>query len=89
VKRVTLELGGKSPSLILEDADLEAAVRMAITAGFQNSGQACLAGTRILVPEARLSDVLPLAKTGDGGERRSGPARPCHRDRSHGECKTI
>jgi aldehyde dehydrogenase (NAD+) len=51
-----------SPSLILEDADLEAAVPMAINAGFQNSGQACLAGTRILVPEARLSDVLPLAK---------------------------
>ncbi len=62
VKRVTLELGGKSPSLILEDADLEAAVPMAIMAGFQNSGQACLAGTRILVPEKRLSDVLPLAK---------------------------
>ena len=62
VKRVTLELGGKSPSLILEDADLEAAVPMAITAGFQNSGQACLAGTRILVPEGRLSEVLSLAK---------------------------
>src|ERR1700724_830011 len=38
VKRVTLELGGKSPSLILEDANLEAAVPMAISAGFQNSG---------------------------------------------------
>jgi aldehyde dehydrogenase (NAD+) len=62
VKRVSLELGGKSPSLILEDADFETAVPMAITAGFQNSGQACVAGTRILVPEARLSDVLPLAK---------------------------
>jgi aldehyde dehydrogenase (NAD+) len=62
VKRVTLELGGKSPSLILEDADLEAAVPMAISAGFQNSGQACLAGTRILVPKARLSEVLRFAK---------------------------
>jgi aldehyde dehydrogenase (NAD+) len=62
VKRVTLELGGKSPSLILEDADLEAAVPMAIAAGFQNSGQACVAGTRILVPKARLSDVLSRAK---------------------------
>jgi aldehyde dehydrogenase (NAD+) len=62
VKRVTLELGGKSPSLILEDADLEAAVPMAIAAGFQNSGQACLAGTRILVPQARLSDILDQAK---------------------------
>jgi aldehyde dehydrogenase (NAD+) len=62
VKRVTLELGGKSPSLILEDADLEAAVPMAIAAGFQNSGQSCIAGTRILVPKARLSDVLEQAK---------------------------
>jgi aldehyde dehydrogenase (NAD+) len=62
VKRVTLELGGKSPSLILEDADLATAVPAAILAGFQNSGQACLAGTRILVPEARLAEVLPLAK---------------------------
>jgi aldehyde dehydrogenase (NAD+) len=62
VKRVTLELGGKSPSLILEDANFEAAVPMAINAGFVNSGQACLAGTRILVPESRLSDVLCLAK---------------------------
>jgi aldehyde dehydrogenase (NAD+) len=62
VKRVTLELGGKSPSLILEDANFESAVPMAITAGLLNSGQACLAGTRILVPAARLSEVLSLAK---------------------------
>jgi aldehyde dehydrogenase (NAD+) len=62
LKRVTLELGGKSPTLILEDADLDAAVPAAITAGFQNSGQACLAGTRILVPELRLSEVLKLAR---------------------------
>jgi aldehyde dehydrogenase (NAD+) len=62
VKRVTLELGGKSPSLILDDADLETAVPMAITAGFQNSGQACIAGTRILVPAARLPEVVALAK---------------------------
>jgi aldehyde dehydrogenase (NAD+) len=62
VKRVTLELGGKSPSLILEDANFESAVPMAIAVGFLNSGQACLAGTRILVPAARLSDVLSLAK---------------------------
>ena len=62
LKRITLELGGKSPCLILEDADLEAAVPMAIAAGFQNSGQACIAGTRILVPKARLPDILRLAR---------------------------
>jgi aldehyde dehydrogenase (NAD+) len=51
-KRVTLELGGKSPTIILDDADLEKAIPMAIAAGFINSGQACLAGTRILVPRS-------------------------------------
>jgi aldehyde dehydrogenase (NAD+) len=62
MKRVTLELGGKSPTLILDDAELETAVPLAITSGFQNSGQACIAGTRILVPEDRLQDVIRLAK---------------------------
>ncbi|AHF75780.1 Aldehyde dehydrogenase [Sodalis praecaptivus] len=54
LKRVTLELGGKSPTLILDDADLDLAIPMALTAGFMNSGQACIAGTRILVPQHRL-----------------------------------
>ncbi|MFK4446070.1 aldehyde dehydrogenase (NAD+) [Caballeronia udeis] len=62
MKRVTLELGGKSPTLILDDADLEIAVPLAVTSGFQNSGQACIAGTRILVPEGSLQDVIRLAK---------------------------
>ncbi|CAM6678294.1 Aldehyde dehydrogenase SA1924 [Leclercia adecarboxylata] len=45
--RVTLELGGKSPTLILDDADLDQAVSLAVQAGLMNSGQACVAGTRI------------------------------------------
>jgi aldehyde dehydrogenase (NAD+) len=61
MKRVTLELGGKSPSIILDDADLEKAVAGALAAGFVNSGQACVAGTRILVPERRLDEVLAIA----------------------------
>ena len=61
VKRVTLELGGKSPSIILDDADLEEAVTGALMAGFVNSSQACVAGTRILVPERQLDDVLAIA----------------------------
>jgi aldehyde dehydrogenase (NAD+) len=61
LKRVTLELGGKSPSIILDDADLDKAVAGALQAGFVNSGQACVAGTRILVPESRLEDVLAVA----------------------------
>ncbi len=62
MKRVTLELGGKSPTLILDDADLDTAVPLAVKAGFENSGQACIAGTRILVPENRLQDTVRLAK---------------------------
>jgi aldehyde dehydrogenase (NAD+) len=61
IKSVTLELGGKSPSIILDDADLDVAVPGALAAGFVNSGQACVAGTRILVPESRLEEVLSVA----------------------------
>jgi aldehyde dehydrogenase (NAD+) len=61
VKRVTLELGGKSPTVILDDADFATAVPLAIQAGFMNSGQACIAGTRLLVPRARLSEFEALA----------------------------
>ena len=56
LKRVTLELGGKSPVLIMDDADLGWAAPLAIQAGFINSGQACIAGTRILVSRKRLAD---------------------------------
>ncbi|MDB5426639.1 MAG: aldehyde dehydrogenase family protein [Phenylobacterium sp.] len=62
LKRVTLELGGKSPTVILDDADFAQAVPLAVMAGFANSGQACIAGTRILVPQARLAEFLPLIK---------------------------
>ena len=61
-KRVTLELGGKSPSIILDDADLDAAVVGAFASGFVNSGQSCVAGTRILVPESRLEEVLEVVR---------------------------
>ena len=62
LKRVTLELGGKSPTVILDDADFAQAVPLAVMAGFGNSGQACIAGTRVLVPERRLAEFLPLIK---------------------------
>ena len=61
IKSVTLELGGKSPSIILDDADLEQAVAGAFAAGFVNSSQACVAGTRILIPETRKDEVLAIA----------------------------
>lgn len=57
MKRVTLELGGKGAQIILDDADLDAAAAQALTSGFINSGQACLAGTRILAP-AHLFDEI-------------------------------
>jgi aldehyde dehydrogenase (NAD+) len=62
MKRVTLELGGKSPNVILDDADLSKAIPRAITAAYMNSGQACIAGTRLLVPEDKLEEVKALAK---------------------------
>jgi aldehyde dehydrogenase (NAD+) len=57
MKRVTMELGGKSPSIILDDADLDVAIPQVLAAGFLNSGQACVAGTRILAPESRLAEI--------------------------------
>ena len=57
MKRVTLELGGKSPTILLDDAALEQAVPSALIMAFLNSGQACAAGTRLLVPKSRLDEV--------------------------------
>lgn len=57
LKRVTLELGGKSPNILLSDANLEKAIPLALAVGTMNNGQACIAGTRLLVPEERLQEV--------------------------------
>jgi aldehyde dehydrogenase (NAD+) len=57
MKRVTLELGGKSPTILLDDAVLSQAIPSALTMAFLNSGQACAAGTRFLVPKSRLDTV--------------------------------
>jgi aminomuconate-semialdehyde/2-hydroxymuconate-6-semialdehyde dehydrogenase len=51
-KRVALELGGKNPTIVFADADLDAAVAGAVRAGFQNQGQICLCGSRVLVERA-------------------------------------
>ena len=60
MKRVSLGLGGKSPSIVLDDADFETAIPSAVGAAFQNSGQACIAGSRLLVPAHRLEEVKAL-----------------------------
>jgi len=62
VKRVHQELGGKSPNILLDDADFEQAVRTSVENVFQNSGQSCNAPTRLLVPAARLAEVEALAR---------------------------
>ena len=62
MKRVTLELGGKSPNIILDDADLAQAVPMAVYGAYMNNGQACIAPTRLLVPESKLEEVNAIAK---------------------------
>jgi len=62
VKRVTLELGGKSANVILEDADLAAAVKVGVSNAFLNGGQTCTAWARMLVPAAKHDDAVALAK---------------------------
>jgi aldehyde dehydrogenase (NAD+) len=72
LKRVTLELGGKSPTILLDDAVLDQAIPSALIMAFMNSCQACAAGTRLLVPKSRLDavrraivDAMPTFSVGD------------------------
>lgn len=62
VKRVGLELGGKSAWIILDDADMEANVAAATSGMMVNSGQTCSAGSRLLVPNARMAEAVAAAK---------------------------
>ena len=61
VKRVAQELGGKSPNVMLPDADFARAVPLGVAAAFRNMGQSCSAPTRMLVPRARIAEVEALA----------------------------
>ncbi len=62
VKRVHQELGGKSPNILLDDADFEQAVKASVQHVFENSGQSCNAPTRLLVPADRIAEVEALAR---------------------------
>ena len=62
VKRVAQELGGKSPNIILEDADFPSAVGGGVRHVMQNSGQSCNAPTRMLVPSKRMDEAIKIAK---------------------------
>ncbi len=61
VKRVSLELGGKSAAIVLDDADLASAIKGTVSACFLNSGQTCSAHTRLLVPESKYAEAAKLA----------------------------
>lgn len=63
LKRVCLELGGKSASVVLDDADLETAVRTTVDSATYNSGQSCSAWTRLLVPRERYDEAVGIATT--------------------------
>ena len=62
VKRVHQELGGKSPNIVLEDADFQKAVTAGVRAVMMNSGQSCNAPTRMLVPGSRMAEVKEIAR---------------------------
>jgi aminomuconate-semialdehyde/2-hydroxymuconate-6-semialdehyde dehydrogenase len=71
-KKLSLELGGKNPTLVFEDADLDAALEGTLRSGFQNQGQICLCGSRVLVQESimdrfreALLDRVATLKPGD------------------------
>jgi aldehyde dehydrogenase (NAD+) len=79
IKRVALELGGKSANIILDDADFEKAVRSGVGSCYFNSGQTCSAHTRMLVPAERHDEAVRIAKeTAEGftvGDPREGKAK--------------
>lgn len=62
-KRLTLGMSGKSASVLLEDADISVVLPMALSAAFMNNGQACVAGSRLLVPESQLETISQQIKT--------------------------
>ena len=76
MKRVTLELGGKSPTVLLDDAALDKAIPSALVMAFLNSGQACAAGTRLLVPKSRLNEVKQSIREGMRAFSVGDPADP-------------
>ncbi len=73
VKRVSQELGGKSPNIILEDADMQKAVTGGVAHVFMNSGQSCNAPTRMLVPQSKMNEAIAFAKVVAEGTKAGDP----------------
>ncbi len=64
LKRITLELGGKSPNIILADADVKAAATAAVSAAFYNQGELCTSGSRLVVERKVLDEVVDIVSAG-------------------------
>jgi aldehyde dehydrogenase (NAD+) len=79
VKRVALELGGKSANVILDDADLVAAVKVGVANCLLNAGQTCTAWTRMLVPRSRQDEAVELAVAAASKYRAGDPTDPATR----------
>ena len=80
MKRVTMELGGKSPNIILEDAHLGPAVAGSLATLMMNSGQSCLAPTRMIAPKSKMKEIIEIARNavedwtpGDPATAKMGP----------------
>jgi aldehyde dehydrogenase (NAD+) len=76
MKRVSLSLTGKSASVLLDDADLSSAIPLALNTAFMNNGQACVAGTRFLVPRSRVDEVIERVKAAVATMRVGDPRDP-------------
>jgi betaine-aldehyde dehydrogenase len=76
LKRCTLELGGKSAAIMLEDVDLAAALPMLMPNSFMNNGQACVAQTRVLAPRSRYDEVVEALAEAVRGQTVGDPADP-------------
>jgi betaine-aldehyde dehydrogenase len=76
LKRFSLELGGKSAAILLEDVDLEASMPMLLMASLMNAGQACVAQTRILTPQSRYDEVTDALVAAVGAMKVGDPADP-------------
>jgi betaine-aldehyde dehydrogenase len=76
LKRCTLELGGKSAAVILDDADLDTAIPGLLPAAMMNNGQACVAQTRVLAPRSRYADVVDALAQAAGAQKVGDPTDP-------------
>jgi betaine-aldehyde dehydrogenase len=76
LKRCTLELGGKSAAIILDDVDLASAIPMLMPNSFMNNGEACVAQTRILAPRSRYDEVVEAIAEAVGAQTVGDPADP-------------